>query len=132
MCDHCRFEPAMSSSSGITRILRLAVRALLVVFALFWFVFALLSGAGQQDQGIGVMLRNLPNAMPWLALFIVIYIAFRWELAGGLLVVAAGFFSMAFFNALTSPVVLLAVSLPLVVLGSGLILCWFSDRRQTP
>ncbi|WP_393930396.1 hypothetical protein [Yoonia sp. R2-816] len=108
------------------------MRALLVVFALFWFVFALLSGAGQQDQGISVMLRNLPNAMPWLALFIVIYISFRWELAGGLLVVAAGFFSMAFFNALTSPVVLLAVSLPMVVLGSGLILCWFSDRRQTP
>lgn len=67
----------MSSSSGITPILRLAVRALLLIFALFWFVFALLSGAGQHGQGIGVMLRNLPNAMPWLALFILIYIAIQ-------------------------------------------------------
>ena len=122
----------MSSSPTFVRILRLGARTLLVALTLVWFSFALLSGAAEYGEGIAAVVRNLPNALPWLALFVVVYIAFRWELAGGLLVVAAGFVSVVFFDAPNSPPVLLAVSLPMVVFGFALILCWFLDRRQTP
>lgn len=120
----------MNSPSSILRFLRLVARILLVVLALFWFAFALLSGAAQYGQGIDALLRNLPNALPWLGLFVFVYIAFRWELVGGLLVVLAGFVSIFFFNAWTAPVVLFGVSLPLIAAGAGLIACHYLDRSD--
>jgi hypothetical protein len=114
------------------RILRRTARVLLVLLALFWFGFALLSGVEQSGRGIGAQVRNVPNALPWLALFVVVYIAFRWELAGGILIVIAGAASILFFNALAVPVVLLTVSVPLILLGSALILCWVLSRPQKP
>ena len=122
----------MSSQSKTLRILRPLVRALLVVFALFWSVFALLSGATQSGQGIGAVLHNLPNALPWLVLVVFVYIAFRWELVGGILIALTGLVSIIFLNALSSPVVLFVISLPLVVLGGALILCWVLRPRRTP
>ncbi len=121
----------MSSPSGKIRILLLVVRTLLAALALFWFAFALLSGSDQYGQGIGAVLRNLPNALPWLALFAFVYIAFRWELVGGILVVLAGLASMVFFNAWTAPIVLFGVALPLIAAGAALIAFDYLDRSET-
>lgn len=119
------------NSPSTLQFLRLAVRSLLIVLALFWFAFALLSGAGQYGQGVGAVFRNLPNAQPWLGLFVFVYIAFRWELVGGILILLAGLVSIIFFNAWTAPVVLLGVSLPLSAAGAALIACHFLDRLET-
>ena len=120
----------MTAQPGTIRVLRLAVRTLLLALVLFWFTFALLSGVSQFGEGIGALLRNWPNALPWLALLALVYVAFRWELVGGILIVLAGIVSVVFFNASVSSVVFLAVSLPLMVLGAGLILCWLLSRPR--
>lgn len=91
-------------------------RAVLLIMAIFWFGFALLSGAGDPyDAGL---IQNIPNALPWLLLFILVYVAWKWELAGGILVTAAGICTIFFFNAFESPVVLFFISLPLIALGA--------------
>ncbi|WP_050932031.1 DUF7670 domain-containing protein [Aestuariivita boseongensis] len=118
------------SASATVRILRLVVRTLLVALALFWFIFAWLSGAAEYGQGIGAVIRNLPNSVPWLFLFIIVYIAFRWELAGGILIMLAGLGSVVFFDAWAAPVVLLGVSLPLVAAGATLVACHIIDRSK--
>lgn len=114
------------------RILRLAVRVLLVGLAIGWFGFALVSGVQQNGPGIGALVRNLPNALPWLALFVVVYIAFRWERVGGILIGLAGLASVVFFNAFASPVVLFGISVPLILLGGALILCWALSTPTDP
>ena len=113
-----------------TAILRPMARAVLVTLALFWFGFAVLSGAEQDGQGIGALLRNLPNALPWLGLFAIVYVAFRWEGVGGAILILAGGVAAVFFNAWDAPVVLLGVCLPLVVIGAAFIACHYLDRSR--
>lgn len=118
----------MSKTFTPIRLLRVVARTVLVIVALFWFIFAVLSGAGQYGEGIGAVVRNLPNALPWLALFGLVVAAFRWEFVGGALVALAGLGSIVFFKAWQVPIVLLGVSFPLVVGGMALILCSYGDR----
>ena len=101
-------------------------RATLLLISVFWFCFALLSGAG--ELGEGGLIQNIPNALPWLLLFVVVYIAWRWELIGGSFVLAAGIFTIFFFNAFASPVVLFGISLPLILLGGLFMLSWRINR----
>ncbi len=106
--------------SSLGRTLRYFARTVLCVTALFWFGFAMLSGAENDFEGI---LSNLPNTLPWLGFFVVVYMAFRWELLGGALVLSAGIASVFFFSAWTSPAVLLGISLPNIVAGAALVAC---------
>ena len=57
--------------------------SVLVLIAVFWFVFALLSGAEEYGGGFMGVVKNSPNAIPWLILFGFIYGAYKKELIGG-------------------------------------------------
>ncbi len=105
--------------------LRLTARVILAITGLFWFVFAALSGAG---DGIGGLWANLPNALPWLGLIALFFISLRWELLGGVLVLAFGLASVAVFSASAVPVVLAGLSLPVIASGVALIICHWLDR----
>ena len=106
--------------------LRYIARTILILIALTWFTFALLSGAGEGVAGISA---NAPNALPWLALFVLVGIAWKWEHIGGLLIIAAGLFSIFFFNALREPVVFFAISVPLIILGGLFVALWRMDNN---
>ena len=93
--------------------LRYTARTILVIVSSFWFVFALLSGAQTHGQGIKAILMNSPNALPWLLLGVLVFVAFKWELAGGLLVAGMGVFTVFFFNSFRSAIVFFAISVPL-------------------
>ena len=123
-------EPAVDTPRRTLRVLRMVTRSLLVAFACLWFGFALLSGAAQHGEGFQAVLRNFANTLPWLGLFVVVYLAFRNELLGGLLIIVAGLASAFFFNAFASPLILFAISLPLLALGGALLLCWAMSRPR--
>lgn len=108
----------MIDASATLRILRAAAHGLLILLALAWFGFALMSGAGEGAAGL---LGNLPNTLPWLLLLAIVLLALRWPMAGGGLVMLAGLGSIVFFHAWTEPVVLVAISLPLIALGAALV-----------
>jgi len=109
----------------VIRVVRLTARALAVVTATVWTLFALASAAG---EGVGDLIENLPNALPWLVFLAVVLIAVRWELAGAALLLVLGGASVTFFHAWTAPVVLFGVSLPITLAGAGLLFCHFLDR----
>lgn len=111
------------------RILRFAAQALLACLALFWLGFAALSGA---ESGLGGFVANLPNALPWLGLVILVAVAFRWERLGGALVVLAGVGFTVLFQAWNAPVLLLGISLPLIVLGGALIVVSYHEDDDQP
>ncbi|MGJ5620424.1 DUF7670 domain-containing protein [Sulfitobacter sp. MF3-043] len=106
--------------SSLGRNLRYIARTVLCVVTLFWFGFAIFSGA---DGGVENLFSNLPNTLPWLGLLVVNFIAFRWDLLGGVFVLVVGIVSVFFFNAWSSPVVLFGVSLPVIIAGAALIAC---------
>jgi hypothetical protein len=89
----------------------------LLVMATFWLIFALLSGA--ESSGF---LKNIPNALPWIILFIFACITFRWQILGGILIILFGVFTVIFFSALEFIWILFIISLPLIVFGSLLAL----------
>lgn len=107
---------------------RMAARAALILLALFWLVFALLSGAG---GGVAGVVANAPNAAPWLLLLLLVAVAFRWELFGGLTIVAAGVAFGFFFDAWETPVILYGVVLPLAALGGFLAACALLDPPRS-
>lgn len=106
--------------------LRYIARGVLLAVAGFWFIFALLSGAGQYGGGFSGIIKNLPNAIPWVVLFIFVYIAWRWEHIGGTLVALMGIGTIFMFDA--EPIVLLAISFPLILLGAALVASWYFRR----
>jgi hypothetical protein len=90
------------------------IKVLLLVIALFWLIFSLMSGF-ESSGGF----NNLPNALPWLVLLIGVIIAFRWEIVGSVLIIMYAIFAMIFFG---FGIVVFIISLPLAVLAGALLL----------
>jgi hypothetical protein len=109
--------------------LRYTARTVLLIVASFWFVFALLSGSEEYGGGLKGILMNSPNALPWLLLFAFVYVAWRWELIGGILVALMGLYTAFFFDALESPIVFLLISVPLMLLGGLFIASWHLTKN---
>lgn len=110
--------------------MRWIARIALVVTALFWFIFALLSGAENYGGGMHGILTNTPNAIPWLILFVFVYVAWKWELVGGWMIIAFGIFSAFFFNVVAEPIVFLMITMPLLILGSLLLISRYMDAER--
>jgi hypothetical protein len=87
-------------------------KILLIILAVGLVVFSAMSGAES-----GGFLKNLPNALPWVLLLAFACLAFKWQIAGGVLTLLFGVFTVFFFNALESVFVLSAISLPLILIG---------------
>jgi len=99
-------------------------KAVLLVLAIGWIVFALMSGA--ESSGF---FKNIPNALPWLVLLVFVGLSFRWEIIGGVLVVLFGIFTVLFFGTLKVISVFLLISFPLILLGLILSLTGFLIKK---
>jgi len=113
----------------ISRFLRNFARTILLVLGLLLFIFSLLSGADKLGGGIIGIIYNSPNALPWLMLLIFIYIAFRWEIIGGVLILSMGAFTIYFFDVTEFCIVFWGVSVPLIFLGVLLLIAGYLEKR---
>lgn len=82
----------------IANTLRLIARYTLLILGLLTFIFALLSGSEKYGGGVKGILQNSPNALPWALLLLLVYIAWKRERLGGILITALGLFLVYFFN----------------------------------
>ena len=119
----------MRKADKIAKYLRYIARAILLMVASFWFVFALLSGAEQYGGGLLGILKNSPNALPWLLLFVLVYLVFKKELWGGILILLMGFCTVFAFDTFEEPIAFLLISLPLILLGSFFVISWYFFSR---
>jgi hypothetical protein len=112
------------------KILRTIARYTLLIFGVLVFVFALLSGSETFGGGIKGILKNSPNALPWLILLVLVVIAWKWELVGGILITLLGLFALGFFGifAANFSIGTMIICLFPVILGSFLILSWWLSR----
>ena len=120
----------MKKTPKLAKYLRYTARTILLIVSSFWFVFALLSGSEKYGGGLKGILMNSPNALPWLLLFAFVYVAWRWELIGGILIALMGLYTAFFFDVLESPIVLLLISVPLMALGGALIASWHLAKKK--
>jgi len=112
--------------------LRKIGRYTILVLGILVFIFALASGSEEYGGGVMGVIKNSPNALPWLGLLVFLFIAWKWELIGGILITGLGVFLMVFFNVVGSgfqwpPFV---VSVVPVIFGSMLILSWWLVRSD--
>lgn len=92
-------------------------RLLLLSISLFWFTFALLSGAAELGGGVKGIILNSPNALPWLILLALNYVTFKWPRTGGVLLTIISVLTVFAFDGLKQPLILLTISLPVLILG---------------
>lgn len=110
--------------------LRTAARVVLLIYACFWFIFALFSGSEQMGGGMMGVIKNSPNALPWLLLFGLVWLTWKKELIGGILIALMGIFTVFFFKTLQDPIVFLIVSLSLILLGATFIFCQKYNQKN--
>ena len=120
----------MTSNLKLAKILRYIARTFLVIVSVFWFVFALLSGAEEYGGGLMGIVKNSPNALPWLLLFVFVYLSFKWELIGGIIISLLGVFSFFAFDVSEQMVVFFFIPLPLFIFGAFLIASYFLSKKK--
>ena len=110
---------------------RNTARYTLLVLGILVFIFALLSGSQEYGGGIEGIIKNSPNAIPWLLLLILIFIAWKWELTGGIIITVLGLIMVYFFN-FRGPnffLVTFILTLFITALGSFFILSWYLRKK---
>jgi len=114
---------------NIAKVFRYTARILLVLASAFWFVFALLSGAEEAGGGFMGIVKNSPNALPWLVLFVFVYISFKMELLGGIVIAILGILTVFAFDTFDSAITFFVISFPFILLGGLLIASWYLSRK---
>jgi hypothetical protein len=115
----------------IANILRNTARYTLLVVGILVFLFALASGAEEYGGGMRGVIKNVPNALPWLLLLAFLLLAWKRELPGGILIILTGLALMVFFFFMAKrfyPVVLI-VTLLIVLPGVFFVLSWYLRRK---
>jgi hypothetical protein len=82
----------------VANIFRFIARYPLLILGILVFLFALLSGSEGYGGGIMGIIKNSPNAIPWAILLLIVFVAWKWELIGGILIVVLGIAMFYFFN----------------------------------
>jgi hypothetical protein len=118
-------------ASGMANILRYTARYALLVIGILVFLFALFSGAENYGNGIHGIIRNSPNALPWLVFLLVVFLAWKWELVGGIIITSFGLFLIYFFNFLGPNFFLTTfiMTVLITILGSLFIISWYLRKE---
>ena len=104
----------------VLKISKNAAQLILLIVSLFWFIFSILSGSEELGGGIQGLLRNVMNGIPWLFLLGFNYLAYRWNLAGGIILFVfalISFFLFDMYKAEQLPVFFL-IFVPLILIAS--------------
>lgn len=108
---------------------RISARILGVVFGVLLFVFALISGAEEYGNDFWAVLKNSPNALPWLIYLLIVLIAWKRELIGGLLLVVFGIFFLFFFGVFDHFILATFIIVLFVIINGLLFLGSWWQRR---
>jgi len=99
--------------------LRKIARLLLLIITAIVITFALLSGSEEHGGGFMRIIKNSPNALPWLLLFGLNYLAWKRELVGGSIIAMFGLYVSLFlsFNGGKFAITVIATTSFITILG---------------
>ncbi len=89
-----KMQQKLSIANGLryTSLISISIISILV------FGFSLVSGAESYGGGFTGILKNSPNALPWMALIVLAIVSWRSALLGGILTTLFGIVVVYFFN----------------------------------
>jgi hypothetical protein len=108
---------------------RISARILGLVYGILIFVFALFSGAEAGGNSLEAVIKNSPNALPWLFYLLIVLFAWKRELIGGLLLVALGIFFLFFFGVFSHFMLSTFIIVSLVIINGLLFLGSWWKRK---
>ena len=122
----------MKNTVSYVNILKYVARCTLLLMASLLLVFSVVSGAEDYGGGLTGLPQNSPNALPWLVLILLIFIAWKYELLGGALIFLCGLWMVYFFN-FSGPnfwwiTFFLTALIP--VMGLLFVLSWYLNKRN--
>ncbi|MCD6089962.1 MAG: hypothetical protein J7J72_00545 [Bacteroidales bacterium] len=91
------------------------------------FVFALISGSVEYGGGIQGIIKNSPNALPWLLFLLLVFVAWKWEVVGGIVIIILGLSFLYVFNFPSAHFFSTAsiISFLIIFIGVCYILSWY-------
>jgi hypothetical protein len=101
-----------------------------LVLGILVFIFALLSGSEEYGEGINGIIKNIPNALPWLVFLLLVYVAWNWEVVGGIILIILGLTLLYVFNFPSANLFSTAslLGLLIILIGSFYIIGWYYSR----
>ncbi|OYT16077.1 MAG: hypothetical protein B7C24_09705 [Bacteroidetes bacterium 4572_77] len=125
----------MKNLEKTAKILSISAMLMGVFVGVLVFIFALLSGSEAYGGGFMGILKNSPNALPWLVFLATIWLAWKWPLLGGILLNILGIFSLFFF-VFSSPVFhwpVFVLSIIIMSIGCLFLASWYlSANKKKP
>jgi len=111
-------------------IVRMVFLAIVLLAGLFWTWFGIASGIGEGGGILGTFMHTL---MPGLVMLGITYVAWRWPIVGGVLLIAMGGAFAVFFNQFNklNIFVLGLVVAPVVLAGLVFLFTKQPPRRDT-
>lgn len=108
------------------------LKIILLIMSLLIFVFALMSGSEEFGGGFAGIIKNSPNALPWLILLIVNYINYRNELIGGSIIIAFGITANLYFNLMVPNFFLATFMLINIItfMGMFFVYSWYHEKKD--
>ncbi|MBN2081670.1 hypothetical protein JW859_05610 [bacterium] len=113
---------------------RLIAWLILIIWGGFWVFFSVAAGLAEIGD-LGPLALVMHLIMP-VAIVILLWICWRFEIAGGILLIAAAVFAFYFFNVHRADDYALALTLfvalvmPVVLAGLLILLCGLEARRK--
>ncbi len=95
---------------------RNVLRYILLIFGVLITLFAILSGAERYGGGIEGIIKNSPNALPWIVFIVLVIISWKWKIVGGIGLIIFGTYMMFFFNFSLIPTLI-----GLLIVASGIV-----------
>lgn len=120
----------MDSTLKTANLLNRIARYGLGLIGIIVFMVALVSGAEACGGGWEGFIKNSPNSLPWLTLIVLIGIAWKNEMIGGVLVTLFGLATVYFFN-FSGPNFFAAtfvLSLLITLMGGFFFVSWFLKK----
>ena len=107
----------------------MVIRIAMTVITVLIIAFALVSGSEDYGSGLKAIIKNSPNALPWLLLLVPVIVAWISEKYGGILLCFLGLVLVLFFNTGANffwSTFFVTLSIPV----SGVLLWLISRQRQ--
>jgi len=116
----------------IANILRNIARFSLLTISILVIIFALLSGAEDYGGGIMGIIKNSLNTIPWVVVLLLVYVAWKWELIGGIVITLLGLFLVYFFNfkGQNFYLITLLLTILITILGLFFIISWYLRKQN--
>lgn len=110
-------------------IFRNIARYTVLALGILVFLYALVSGSEEYGGGINGIIKNSPNALPWLLLMILVYVAWKWEVVGGTTLIILGLSILYVINFPSTNFLSLAsiLAILIIILGIFFILSWYLE-----